>query len=57
MNKSLLLTGRALIRLEGPNTFRFAQGLLTNNVERLHQHSSLYAHLLSPTVCSLSEFA
>lgn len=44
----LLLTDRAVLRLSGPDTADFLQGLLTNDVMALTPDTPLYAGLLSP---------
>jgi folate-binding protein YgfZ len=43
-----LLDDRAILRLSGPDTRPFLQGLLTQDVDRLAPDSVLYAGLLSP---------
>ena len=39
---------RAILKLEGIDTFQFLQGLLTNNLEKLGPGKPLYAFILTP---------
>ncbi|XP_069503156.1 putative transferase CAF17, mitochondrial [Ambystoma mexicanum] len=43
------LTSRGLVRVQGPDTETFLQGLLTNDVHHMHMEDrrSLYAHILN----------
>jgi folate-binding protein YgfZ len=51
-----LLPQRGLLRLSGEDTLPFLQGLVTNDVTRLHEKGILYACLLSPQGKFLHDF-
>ena len=46
--KAAMLEDRAVIRVGGEDATSFLQGLLTNDVERLHPSEARYAALLTP---------
>jgi tRNA-modifying protein YgfZ len=46
--KAAMLEDRAVIRVSGEDATSFLQGLLTNDVERLHPSEARYAALLTP---------
>jgi folate-binding protein YgfZ len=46
--KSAMLEDRAVIRVSGEDATSFLQGLLTNDLERLHPSEARYAALLTP---------
>jgi tRNA-modifying protein YgfZ len=46
--KAAMLEDRAVVRVSGEDATSFLQGLLTNDVERLHPSEARYAALLTP---------
>ena len=46
--KAAMLEDRAVIRASGEDATSFLQGLLTNDIERLHPSEARYAALLTP---------
>jgi folate-binding Fe-S cluster repair protein YgfZ len=47
-NSTVELSSRALLKLSGPDTTRFLQGLVTNDVNKLENEKGLYAAILTP---------
>jgi len=55
-DKPILLEGRGMIMLSGPDRKLFLQGLITNDVEKISRNSALYAALLTPQGKFLHDF-
>jgi folate-binding protein YgfZ len=56
MSSYVLLDDRAILRLEGPDTRPFLQGLITGNIDRLSPDHPLYAALLTAQGKIIADF-
>jgi len=56
MTKFVALTDRAVLKLEGPDTRPFLQGLITNDIDRLSRDTPLYAALLTAQGKIIADF-
>jgi folate-binding protein YgfZ len=50
------LVDRGVIEVSGPDTRKFLQGLITNDIERAREHRAIHAGLLTPQGKILCEF-
>lgn len=56
MSKFVVLADRAVLKLEGPDTRPFLQGLITNDIDRLSPGHPLYAGLLTAQGKIIADF-
>lgn len=56
MHYYTVLNNRSFLTLEGPDRFKFLQGLITNDINKVSEENCLYAALLTPQGRFLHDF-
>lgn len=55
-DKIIEISSRSIIALNGPNSYEFLQGLITNDINKIKNHNLLYTFMLNPQGRYLYDF-